>query len=82
MGDRSITQLIEGKGRILEGGLGIRVTSEKMGKLFLIELEGKIYSCKHCGTHFALADDIISKVSPFLIPLQSTPIIGNSSIKP
>ncbi|KAJ4733477.1 Protein yippee-like [Rhynchospora pubera] len=32
-----------------------------MGKLFLIELEGKIYSCKHCGTHFALADDIISK---------------------
>lgn len=79
MGDRSITQLIEGKGRILEGGLGIRVTSEKMG---MIELKGKIYSCKHCGTHFALADDIISKVSPFLIPLQSTPIIGNSSIKP
>ncbi|KAJ1690936.1 hypothetical protein LUZ63_015091 [Rhynchospora breviuscula] len=32
-----------------------------MGKLFLIELEGKIYNCKHCGTHFALADDIISK---------------------
>ncbi|XP_014512952.1 protein yippee-like [Vigna radiata var. radiata] len=32
-----------------------------MGRLFLINLEGKFYSCKHCQTHFALDDDIISK---------------------
>ncbi|KAI4353307.1 hypothetical protein L6164_002266 [Bauhinia variegata] len=32
-----------------------------MGRLFLINLEGNFYSCKHCQTHLALADDIISK---------------------
>ncbi|KAK7339867.1 hypothetical protein VNO77_20553 [Canavalia gladiata] len=32
-----------------------------MGRLFLINLEGNFYSCKHCQTHFAYADDIISK---------------------
>ncbi|OAY63723.1 Protein yippee-like [Ananas comosus] len=32
-----------------------------MGRLFLISLEGKIYSCKHCQTHLALADNIVSK---------------------
>ncbi|XP_017417873.1 protein yippee-like isoform X1 [Vigna angularis] len=33
-----------------------------MGRLFLINLEGKFYCCKHCQTHFALDDDIISKM--------------------
>ncbi|XP_020250361.1 protein yippee-like isoform X2 [Asparagus officinalis] len=32
-----------------------------MGRLFLIHLEGKIYSCKHCHTHLALSDDILSR---------------------
>ncbi|XP_072966992.1 protein yippee-like [Typha angustifolia] len=32
-----------------------------MGQLFLISLEGKIYSCKHCQAHFAVSEDIISK---------------------
>ncbi|KAG6535563.1 hypothetical protein ZIOFF_000585 [Zingiber officinale] len=32
-----------------------------MGRLFLVSLEGKIYSCKHCQTHLALSDDILSK---------------------
>ncbi|KAK9124477.1 hypothetical protein Sjap_014079 [Stephania japonica] len=32
-----------------------------MGRLFSINLEGKIYSCKHCHTHLALCQDIISK---------------------
>ncbi|XP_021669524.2 protein yippee-like isoform X1 [Hevea brasiliensis] len=32
-----------------------------MGRVFVINLEGSIYSCKHCQTHLALADDIISK---------------------
>nr|GEY43560.1 protein yippee-like [Tanacetum cinerariifolium] len=32
-----------------------------MGRLFQVTLEGKIYSCKHCKTHLALCDDIVSK---------------------
>ncbi|XP_058109116.1 protein yippee-like [Magnolia sinica] len=32
-----------------------------MGRLFLINLEGKIYSCKHCQTDLALYEDIVSK---------------------
>lgn len=32
-----------------------------MGRIFRITLEGNIYSCKHCRTHLAVADDIISK---------------------
>ncbi|CBI25495.3 hypothetical protein VitviT2T_018947 [Vitis vinifera] len=27
----------------------------------VVNLEGKIYSCKHCRTHLALSEDIISK---------------------
>ncbi|GMI71414.1 hypothetical protein like AT2G40110 [Hibiscus trionum] len=32
-----------------------------MGRVFRITLEGNVYSCKHCLTHLALLDDIISK---------------------
>ncbi|XP_050382064.1 protein yippee-like [Argentina anserina] len=32
-----------------------------MGRLFLLSLEGHVYSCKHCRTHLALADDILSR---------------------
>ncbi|KNA07315.1 hypothetical protein SOVF_173060 [Spinacia oleracea] len=32
-----------------------------MGRLFLITLEGRIYSCRHCRTHLGIADDILSK---------------------
>ncbi|XP_020571086.1 protein yippee-like [Phalaenopsis equestris] len=32
-----------------------------MGRLFLVTLEGKVYSCKHCQAHLALCDDIVSK---------------------
>ncbi|THG20868.1 hypothetical protein TEA_024088 [Camellia sinensis var. sinensis] len=32
-----------------------------MGRLFVVTLEGKIYSCKHCRTHLALCEDIVSK---------------------
>ncbi|CDP14033.1 unnamed protein product [Coffea canephora] len=32
-----------------------------MGRLFVVSLEGKIYCCKHCGTHLALWEDIVSK---------------------
>ncbi|KAL9316257.1 hypothetical protein ACSQ67_017258 [Phaseolus vulgaris] len=33
-----------------------------MGRLFVVHLEGKVYSCKHCRTHLALYEDIVSKV--------------------
>lgn len=36
-----------------------------MGRLFVESLEGRIYSCKHCKTHLALYDDIVSKVASF-----------------
>ncbi|CAN1748624.1 Protein yippee-like [Linum perenne] len=32
-----------------------------MGRLFVVNLEGKIYSCKHCKTNLALSEDIVSK---------------------
>ncbi|KAL9231433.1 hypothetical protein vseg_006664 [Gypsophila vaccaria] len=32
-----------------------------MGRLFVVNLEGKIYSCKHCRTHLALTEDVVSK---------------------
>ncbi|XP_061351669.1 protein yippee-like [Gastrolobium bilobum] len=32
-----------------------------MGRLFVVHLEGKVYSCKHCRTHLALSEDIVSK---------------------
>ncbi|XP_047334920.1 protein yippee-like [Impatiens glandulifera] len=32
-----------------------------MGRLFLITLEGKFYSCKHCKVHLALSEDITSR---------------------
>ncbi|EOY17828.1 Yippee family zinc-binding protein, putative isoform 5 [Theobroma cacao] len=32
-----------------------------MGRLFVVNLEGKVYSCKHCKTHLALCEDIVSK---------------------
>ncbi|KAJ8769447.1 hypothetical protein K2173_002937 [Erythroxylum novogranatense] len=32
-----------------------------MGRLFVVNLEGNIYSCKHCKTHLALSEDIVSK---------------------
>ncbi|CAK8566507.1 unnamed protein product [Lathyrus sativus] len=32
-----------------------------MGRLFLINLEGRIYTCKFCHTHLASYEDILSK---------------------
>ncbi|NP_001150917.1 protein yippee-like [Zea mays] len=32
-----------------------------MGRLFLMHLDGNVYSCKHCKTHLGVASDIISK---------------------
>jgi len=38
-----------------------------MGRLFVVHLEGRIYSCKHCRTPLALCEDVVSKVL-FLYP--------------
>ncbi|CAJ2659746.1 unnamed protein product [Trifolium pratense] len=32
-----------------------------MGRIFVVELEGRSYRCKFCKTHLALADDLISR---------------------
>ncbi|KAM7270058.1 hypothetical protein ACFE04_029272 [Oxalis oulophora] len=32
-----------------------------MGRLFVVNLEGRCYTCKHCKTHLALVADIVSK---------------------
>ncbi|KAH6771481.1 hypothetical protein C2S52_016284, partial [Perilla frutescens var. hirtella] len=32
-----------------------------MERVFAVNLKGKTYSCKHCGTHLPLTDDIVSK---------------------
>ncbi|KAF5752568.1 protein yippee-like [Tripterygium wilfordii] len=32
-----------------------------MGRLFVVNLEGKIYSCTYCRTHLALCEDVVSK---------------------
>lgn len=42
----------------------MREVGEKaaMGRLFLMHLDGNVYSCKHCRTQLGVASDIISKV--------------------
>ncbi|KAJ4976566.1 hypothetical protein NE237_001672 [Protea cynaroides] len=32
-----------------------------MGRVFLVELDGRIYRCKFCKSHLALADDLVSR---------------------
>ncbi|KAF8024102.1 hypothetical protein BT93_F1335 [Corymbia citriodora subsp. variegata] len=32
-----------------------------MGRIFVVELEGRSYRCKFCKTHLALANDLISR---------------------
>ncbi|XP_042481620.1 protein yippee-like At5g53940 isoform X2 [Macadamia integrifolia] len=32
-----------------------------MGRVFLVELDGRVYKCKFCRSHLALADDLVSK---------------------
>jgi hypothetical protein len=39
----------------------------KMGRLYLIQLDGPIYSCKHCHSHLANCDELLSKVMPLLL---------------
>ncbi|KAG5561710.1 hypothetical protein RHGRI_004677 [Rhododendron griersonianum] len=34
-----------------------------MGRVFLVELEGRSYRCRYCHSPLALADDVVSRVS-------------------
>ena len=36
-----------------------------MGRVFLVELDGKVYRCRCCDSPLALADDILSRVNDF-----------------
>lgn len=39
-----------------------RTNRRTMGRLYLIQLDGRIYSCKHCRSHLAQCDELVSKV--------------------
>ncbi|RYQ99930.1 hypothetical protein Ahy_B07g087943 isoform A [Arachis hypogaea] len=41
-----------------------------MGRVFVTHLEGKFYSCKHCRTHLALCQDIVSKNQSLILRLE------------
>ncbi|KAK6134639.1 hypothetical protein DH2020_031564 [Rehmannia glutinosa] len=32
-----------------------------MGRIFVVDLEGRTYRCKFCKTHLALADELVSR---------------------
>ncbi|KAF9666748.1 hypothetical protein SADUNF_Sadunf16G0261000 [Salix dunnii] len=36
-----------------------------MGRIFVVELEGRSYRCKFCGTHLAHPDELVSKCLRF-----------------
>ncbi|KAK4771187.1 hypothetical protein SAY87_031719 [Trapa incisa] len=38
-----------------------RRSEPSMGRIFVVELEGRSYRCKFCKTHLALADDLVSR---------------------
>jgi hypothetical protein len=60
----------------------------KMGKLYLIQLDGRIYRCRFCLSHLAQCDELVSKVrtsSRMLDRLRNNPssmvmVLGNCSI--
>ncbi|PPD74182.1 hypothetical protein GOBAR_DD28899 [Gossypium barbadense] len=34
-----------------------------MGRIFVVELDGRSYRCKFCRTHLALPDDLVSRLA-------------------
>ncbi|KAF7149792.1 hypothetical protein RHSIM_Rhsim02G0133300 [Rhododendron simsii] len=41
-----------------------------MGRVFLVELEGRSYRCRYCHSPLALADDVVSRVSSLSLSLD------------
>ncbi|KAE8709855.1 hypothetical protein F3Y22_tig00110328pilonHSYRG00691 [Hibiscus syriacus] len=50
-----------------------------MGRLFLVNLEGKAYSCKHCKTHLALVMILSPRAGASLGGLVLVGSLGSSS---
>ncbi|KAL8130424.1 hypothetical protein V2J09_019579 [Rumex salicifolius] len=48
----------------------------RMGRVFLLELNGRAYRCRFCDTPLALADDVISRTTNNLID-DSNPVSFN-----
>ncbi|KAL7211775.1 hypothetical protein ACSBR2_014606 [Camellia fascicularis] len=42
-------------------GRGEQRIEEDMGRVFLVELEGRSYRCRYCHTPLAFADDVLSR---------------------
>ena len=59
-----------------------RFSSVKMGRIFVVELDGKLYRCHICGTHLALADDLISKVYRFTLSIDITSFLAFLAVIP
>ncbi|KAK9209142.1 hypothetical protein WN944_001506 [Citrus x changshan-huyou] len=38
-----------------------------MGRIFVVELDGRSYRCKFCRTHLALPEDLVSRVLNYKI---------------
>lgn len=49
------------KTRVVASGIEERGGGTIMGRIFVVELEGRSYRCKYCKTHLALAEDVISQ---------------------
>lgn len=43
-------------------GVGTEEEEERMGRIFTVELDGRIYRCRFCRTHLALVQDVVSRV--------------------
>lgn len=39
-----------------------KIKKKKMGRIFVVELDGRSYRCKFCRTHLALPEDLVSRV--------------------
>ena len=41
-----------------------------MGRVFLVDLEGRTYRCRYCDSALALADHVLSRVFSFSSTIQ------------
>ncbi|KAJ0694909.1 hypothetical protein HanPI659440_Chr15g0614191 [Helianthus annuus] len=43
------------------------ISGQEMGRVFLVELEGRTYKCKFCKTNLALAENVVSRVICYFV---------------
>ena len=46
-----------------------------MGRVFLVDLEGRTYRCRFCDSALALADHVLSRVFSFTSTIQRRPFL-------